>query len=986
MRKFILALFFISISFGLYAQQLLSEKNNSYGLQLLRQNAEALHLAPQTLQNLRISSCYYDRISKAWLVYVQQTYKGIDIENAISTLAFKNEKPVSIAFNLIQNTDLEKAIASNVIQPVIVPADAMRNAANAVQVALNKTGFIPLHQSADGQAFEFDKGNFAVNNVTVKLMWSAPADSGKLHLSWAVMLHTLKGNNLWNIQVDALNGSILKKNNLTAQCNWTPKNLHKLSCIPFIQPEDNILGIQSVGTASYNVIPFPYEDPQHSLPVLVTDPWNIFPNTDATTLKWNSDGAKDYDSTRGNNVYAQPDEDGKDNTQKNAARSLTPLPNLNFNYSYDFNKDPLDATTSNRDFAITNLFYWNNIMHDLSYQYGFDEVSGNFQQNNLSRGGKDSDYVIADGLDASGTNNANFATPADGSKPRMQMFLWDPSKVNVTQTLEVLTPSDLQGWKPAMESQFSTKNKLIDKGPITGKVVLYKDRDIVQNHLACDTAYNLSELAGNIAYIDRGTCNFVAKVKNAQIAGAIAAIVGDNVPNSPIIIMGGTDNTITIPAVSTTYEMADSIKQAIALGKEVNVTLHAAPRMDGDLDNGVISHEYTHGISNRLTGGPNNISCLQNKEQMGEGWSDYVALMVTTNWAAAHVSDGALPRAVGNYAYGLTPEYSGIRYYPYSTDFSINPWTYDSLRESSLFSNNLLKYDSHIVGEVWCEMLWEMTWEIIKAVQQINPNFQDASQLGGNTIAMQLVMEGMRLQKCSPGFVDGRDAILKADTLLYGGAYSPAIWHAFARRGLGYGADQGNNNNIKDGTASYTLPSILPVIWGNFTAQKINKTALLKWTTLSEENTDRFIVERSADGINYNEVGIVKAAGNSVVAQSYSFTDTKPLKGNNIYRIKLIDNESKYKYSEERSLNFEDISYSISIAPNPAHNYVVVRIPGNTQNVQIVLYSTAGQKIGSYTMNAEVSSPIDVSKLPAGVYYISLLGNEINEKQKIVVK
>jgi hypothetical protein len=58
-------------------------------------------------------------------------------------------------------------------------------------------------------------------------------------------------------------------------------------------------------------------------------------------------------------------------------------------------------------------------------------------------------------------------------------------------------------------------------------------------------------------------------------------------------------------------------------------------KLDGDLDNGIIAHEYTHGISNRLTGGPNNVTCLQNREEMGEGWSDYMALMVTTDWTAA---------------------------------------------------------------------------------------------------------------------------------------------------------------------------------------------------------------------------------------------------------------------------------------------------------------------------------------------------------------
>ena len=83
-------------------------------------------------------------------------------------------------------------------------------------------------------------------------------------------------------------------------------------------------------------------------------------------------------------------------------------------------------------------------MHDMSYQYGFDEAAGNFQQSNLGRGGKGNDYVIADAQDGSGSNNANFATPADGSNPRMQMYLFSPSPF---QTCFANSPAAFAGLK-----------------------------------------------------------------------------------------------------------------------------------------------------------------------------------------------------------------------------------------------------------------------------------------------------------------------------------------------------------------------------------------------------------------------------------------------------------------------------------------------------------------------------------------------------------
>jgi extracellular elastinolytic metalloproteinase len=109
----------------------------------------------------------------------------------------------------------------------------------------------------------------------------------------------------------------------------------------------------------------------------------------------------------------------------------------------------------------------------------------------------------------------------------------------------------------------------------------------------------------------------------------------------------------------------------------------------------------------------------------------------------------------------------------------------------------------HGVGSVWAQMLWEMTWNLID-VHGFDTDF--ASGTGGNNIAHQLVMDGMKLQPCQPGFVDGRDAILNADTLLYDGANSVAIWTAFAKRGLGYSADQGSSASVTDGTEAFDLP------------------------------------------------------------------------------------------------------------------------------------------------------------------------------------
>ena len=74
--------------------------------------------------------------------------------------------------------------------------------------------------------------------------------------------------------------------------------------------------------------------------------------------------------------------------------------------------NPLLQPSANHEAATVNLFYWNNVLHDVLYQYGFDEAAGNFQQNNYGNGGIGGDAVRADSQDGSGVNNATFATAA----------------------------------------------------------------------------------------------------------------------------------------------------------------------------------------------------------------------------------------------------------------------------------------------------------------------------------------------------------------------------------------------------------------------------------------------------------------------------------------------------------------------------------------------------------------------------------------------
>ncbi|MFN7141568.1 MAG: M36 family metallopeptidase, partial [Limisphaerales bacterium] len=122
--------------------------------------------------------------------------------------------------------------------------------------------------------------------------------------------------------------------------------------------------------------------------------------------------------TLGNNVHAHLDRNA-DNVPDPGSRPQG-SPFRVFDFPMDLNQEPITYTNA----AVVQLFYWNNWMHDKLYDLGFTEAAGNFQSSNFGRGGVGNDPVQADAQDGSGTNNANMATPPDGSSPRMQMFLF----------------------------------------------------------------------------------------------------------------------------------------------------------------------------------------------------------------------------------------------------------------------------------------------------------------------------------------------------------------------------------------------------------------------------------------------------------------------------------------------------------------------------------------------------------------------------------
>lgn len=770
--------------------------------ELINNNTFALNLSSADTNNIIVTSAYHDQLTNSDLVYLQQSYKGIPVYNSIQTVAFRDGKVYSVTGVRIQK--IATKVGSTDGEPAVQTLTAIVAAAKNINLnPIADAAAANLNQLRKKLKIEYGRLGISKRNITVELLW-VPQDSGKIRLSWQVKIVPFNSDDYWLIHVDAKSGKVLGKANLTvyekptSENNDNEKGLEKKLEQQKEVATTSSQKVTALGTSStYRVIPFPAESMIHpnGYPSLVTDPWNMAGVANpATSLGWQNDGAIDYNITRGNNVWVKEDRaDDDESTIGKSATSTSASPTLTFDFLFDSTISPLSPVVQN--FAMTNLFYWNNIVHDIIYQYGFDEVSGNFQNNNQGRGGKGGDYVLADAQDGGGTNNANFSIPPDGEKPRMQMYLFSPSP---RKTLFLNSPADVYGHKYAPTSDFGNSGKLQNLGPLTADVMLYGSPTNTSIQ-GCSTA-TANSFAGKVVLIYRGNCNYTVKVKNAQNAGAVAVIMVNNIAGDPVT-MGGTDTTITIPAVMVSQSDGNKIRDLILAGQTVNITLKKGINLDGDLDNGIIIHEYGHGISDRLTGGPAAATCLENQEQMGEGWSDYYALMLTTDWGRAQVTDGTTKRPLATYVDDLDPVNSvGIRTYPYSTDMTINPWTYSMLASST-------GGEVHNIGEIWATVLWDMTWDIIKKDGIINTNLYNASGAGGNTVSMKLVTTALKLQACSPGFIDGRNAILKANSLLYNGKYSCVIWNAFARRGMGVNANQGSSNSYTDQVTDNKIPS-----------------------------------------------------------------------------------------------------------------------------------------------------------------------------------
>jgi hypothetical protein len=582
--------------------------------------------------------------------------------------------------------ELVHVIESLAPVPAAVSLQTRIDEAKALVIALRTLyptlrGQIPV-TGREGNTSLFAKSTFFYDSPRVERVL-IPLSSGTLKPGFLVETWTQHGNRLHEALIDG-DGSVLEVENRT-------------------------------NSDSYNIFP---DHPWNSIQTVVSGPGA---GNAESPVGWLFPITQNSVYISGNNVrtYLDTDEDNLPDL------GGSPVADGNFLSVADFSEPP--SVPHNQEVAVQNAFYLTNLIHDTLYRHGFTETAGNFQTDNFGKGGWGSDALWAEVQDGSDIENPNMATPRkDGRNPRMQLVL------HTNTVLVVDAPASIAG---SLVAGYALFGPPLGPDGFTGDVVLVDD-GVGTATDACEAITNA--MAGKVALIDRGTCQFTVKVKNAQNAGAIAAIIANDDGES-WIIMSGTDPSITIPSVS----LGQTDGQTLRSVPGVHVTARTGgllPR-DGALDSDIPWHEYGHGLTWRMIGGMDGALA----GAIGEGMSDVLAIIINEN------------DVVGEYAYGR-PE--GVRRAPYRN----YPLTYGDITGAEI----------HDDGEVYGAIGWRL-FEIFRR--------EGLSK----DLLLDYLVDGMNYTPRRPSFEDMRDGILAA-VANAGADHDCLIWEAFATYGVGVGA------------------------------------------------------------------------------------------------------------------------------------------------------------------------------------------------------
>jgi len=372
----------------------------------LKENNDLVGIDDQQADALTVTADYTNPDGNLSFAHLEQRINGVPVFRGEVKAGFtKDGRIIRVINNLAPGLDYGSLSAD-----FRDPADAVKSAARHINHELKDTETTRNEKTSTDLKSVFGTGDWA---TTAEKMYF-PTEPGVAVPSWRVLIWEPK--NAYYVIVDANTGTMLWRKNITEDQTQAAT----------YQVYNNVNAYMKAADSPAPLSPGPLDPTLGTQGALLTRTnvtliGNEAPNT-FNNNGWITDGAN---ITDGNANEAGIDRDGVNGVDA----PQTGAPNRVFDSTWNPapgspppGDDPLTAQAQRG--AVIQMFYVMNRYHDSMYQRGFTEAAFNFQNTNFTGMGLGNDRVSSEGQDSSGTNNANFSTPADGGRGRMQMFVW----------------------------------------------------------------------------------------------------------------------------------------------------------------------------------------------------------------------------------------------------------------------------------------------------------------------------------------------------------------------------------------------------------------------------------------------------------------------------------------------------------------------------------------------------------------------------------
>lgn len=223
--------------------------------------------------------------------------------------------------------------------------------------------------------------------------------------------------------------------------------------------------------------------------------------------------------------------------------------------------------------------------------------------------------------------------------------------------------------------------------------------------------------------------------------------------------------------------------------------------------------------------------------------------------------------------------------------------------------------------------------------------------------------------------------------ILYGstlpaGTYTLEVFVRVTTNGVNEASEIFDSKSSTNYQANFVVTVLLPVELTELYSKVVKNHILIGWTTASELNNSHFEVERSENSKLWKTIGKVEGYGTTLETQTYQFTDEQPLTGTNYYRLKQVDLDGSFEYSDivvvERS---EQSSDDVLVSPNPTSDWISYQVPNDQTVKNVQIFDAFGKLVKT---DSELNGTLNLNDLPRGLYILVLKSNDLRYRYELI--